>query len=59
MQMKFWNDLGKPGSLCFITQTDDDGECELFQHMRSGLMHLQEALMRSVKPDQWFWKVQT
>ena len=36
------NDLGKPGSLCFITQTDDDGNAN-FSNTGSGY-----ALARSL-----------
>ncbi|MFQ7717144.1 MAG: hypothetical protein ACLRIT_12060 [Blautia sp.] len=41
---KILNDLGKPGSLCFIEQTDKDGN----QNFIAGekIMYSQEALMR-------------
>ena len=44
-------ELGQPGSLCFITQQDEDGNAN-FQAL------WQEVLTRSVQPALWFWKVQ-
>ena len=49
------NDLGKPGSLYFITKEDADGNQNLLQDRMD--MFSPELWMRSRNPEVLFWKV--
>lgn len=54
-------ELGQPGSLCFITQQDEDGNCKTSRLMLTARPDTpwQEAWMKSVRQAVWYWKVLT